>query len=108
MGATWRTFWPETPPAADLVNWLVRLWRMPDIAESLRSFFALQCQPVVTPPTDPVDVPEYPADAPPELVRAVREQRASAAKSGDPTEAMGDLVNRLPSLNGKHHAKREG
>lgn len=101
-GHDWRYYWPTMRPDADLIPWLVRLWRLPHLAAPLRDWFAVECQPAVTPAADPVDVPEYPADAPPALVEIEKRRRSGGGAAGAGPARLGELFDRLPSVNGVH------
>jgi len=99
-GHPWRYYWPAVLPDADLVAWLVRLWRLPDLAPALKELFVSQCQPAVTDAPPAEAKPEYPADAPPELVARMRERgQAVQVEEARPLD-LDQFGFPLPSQNG--------
>ena len=101
-GAEWRVYYGDKPANADLSEPLSVLWGMPEILPALRAHFGHECQSGVTAaPADGIDLGAD-ADAPPELLAIAREQRAARANGPAAPLTAGELVNRLPSLNGTH------
>lgn len=71
-GQEWRHYYPNLAPNADLTSWLVRLWRVPELAGALAEWFrGEQCQPTVTEalpaPVAPIVPPVVPVPAAPDV-----------------------------------------
>lgn len=96
-GASWRHYYGDDQADADLIGWLCRLWRLPELLPALGRYLSLnECQPTVT---APLPAPVEAVAIPPAVADRARPVEGASPLVVTVDEIESDIQKRLKRWN---------